>query len=299
MKHVNTDVFLNHYLSRRITTDAQAVVRGLTPQEDIMQAACRMSRWIDPDRPRVLTPKQSQSVNQDPKIKMLLQQRDKIERKHSPEEYKKLQRSIRNERQALRYKLRARIRREYDKKQAKSDIERQLSGEKFAEKIKVDLGRSDYQTPQHQKLIESVMSLPGSSLSEEIKRRSSAIRAVAEYCQFEEGKISKNRSQIIRKSTKMQEAIDLDELALETAREELTRERRPLICFMCYGNEKLAIKDRTQRFTSSGNVTRHFRNRHLDKLEDGVSVNCEMCSIHLQGRMELQRHAFDVHGTVS
>jgi hypothetical protein len=63
MKHANTDVFLNYYLSRRITTDAQAVVRGLTPQEDIMQAACRRSRWIDPDRPRVLTPKQSQSVN--------------------------------------------------------------------------------------------------------------------------------------------------------------------------------------------------------------------------------------------
>ena len=95
MKHASTDVFLNHYLSRRITTDAQAVVRGLAPQEEIMQAACRMSRWIDPERPRFLTQEQSRSVDQHPRIRKLLRQQAKLKSKLLPD-YKELQRQICN-----------------------------------------------------------------------------------------------------------------------------------------------------------------------------------------------------------
>jgi transposase len=138
MKHASTDVFLNHYLSRRITTDAQAVVRGLAPQEEIMQAACRMSRWINPERPRFLTQEQSRSVDQHPRIRKLLRQQAKLKSKLLPD-YKELQRQIRNEKQQLRYALRNNIRQMYDKTQAESDIQRQLSGETFEEKVKIDL----------------------------------------------------------------------------------------------------------------------------------------------------------------
>ena len=77
MKHANTDVFLNHYLSRRITTDTQAVVRDFAPQAEIIRAACRMSHYIDPQRPRFLTPEQSHSVNQHPRIRKLIRQQEK------------------------------------------------------------------------------------------------------------------------------------------------------------------------------------------------------------------------------
>jgi hypothetical protein len=68
MRHADSKIFLNYYLSRRITADTQAIVRGIAPQDEMMRAACRMSRWIDPDRPRQLTPEQSASVNQNPRI---------------------------------------------------------------------------------------------------------------------------------------------------------------------------------------------------------------------------------------
>ncbi|KAJ5982414.1 hypothetical protein N7451_012514 [Penicillium sp. IBT 35674x] len=43
--------FLKSYLSRRISKNLPAIIRGLDPEEHIMRAACRMSRTIDPDRP--------------------------------------------------------------------------------------------------------------------------------------------------------------------------------------------------------------------------------------------------------
>ncbi|KAF2184210.1 hypothetical protein K469DRAFT_689528 [Zopfia rhizophila CBS 207.26] len=50
MQHADTRTFLRHYLSRRVTADTQAIIHGVAPQDDIMQAACRMSRWINPER---------------------------------------------------------------------------------------------------------------------------------------------------------------------------------------------------------------------------------------------------------
>jgi hypothetical protein len=63
MQHAKMRTFINHYLSRRVTVDTQAIVCGLDPQYAVMRAACRMSRWIDPDRPQELTKEQSLSVD--------------------------------------------------------------------------------------------------------------------------------------------------------------------------------------------------------------------------------------------
>jgi hypothetical protein len=86
MRHADSKIFLNRYLSRRITADTQAIVRGMAPQGEIMRAACRMSRWIDPDRPRHPTPEQSASENQNPWIQKLLRRQSKCKGKRSKEE---------------------------------------------------------------------------------------------------------------------------------------------------------------------------------------------------------------------
>ncbi|PZD23864.1 DUF3435 domain containing protein [Pyrenophora tritici-repentis] len=296
MKHANTDVFLNHYLSRRITTDTQAVVRGLAPQEEIMQAACRMSRWIDPERPRFLTDEQKQSVDQHPRIRRLLLQRAKLG-KLSPD-YKELQKKIRNEKQQLRYALRSRIRQDYDTTQAEKDIQRQLSGGTFKEKIKTDLRRCSERTQEHMKLIESIMSLPGSSLPEEIQRRSEAISAVAAYCHFEEGGMTRNHRVGPCVNYGSPETVNMDELTLKEAKEVFKKEKRPTICFICLGNEALTVRRRVYRFSSPGDLSKHFK-RHLTEFNDGTGEECNLCVVHLEDANHMQRHAFDKHGTVS
>jgi hypothetical protein len=40
-----------------------------------------MTRWIDPDRPQELTPKESLSVNKDPVVRRLVIEREKWKRR--------------------------------------------------------------------------------------------------------------------------------------------------------------------------------------------------------------------------
>ncbi len=289
MKHATTDVFLNHYLSRRITTDAQAVVRGLAPQEELMKAACRMSRWIDPERPRFLTPEQSQSVDRDPRIRKLLRQQEKLNSKRSSE-YKDLQRNIRNEKQRLRHALLKSTRQDYDRTRAEKDIRQQLSGGTFGEKIKTDLRRCSERTLPHRELIESIISLPGSCLEEEIRRRSTAIRRVAAYCHFEEGGTSRNHGP--------QETVDMDEVALKRAKDVFIKEKRPRVCFICLGNEALIVKKRVYEFSSPGDLTKHFK-RHLEGFNKSTGEQCNLCETHLEKKTDMQLHAYVRHGTCS
>ena len=81
MGHGDIRTFLRHYLPRRVTVDTAAVVRGLDPQTSIMRSACTMSRWIDPNRPWDLTAEQAESVNDDPLIQSLLNERIKLKQR--------------------------------------------------------------------------------------------------------------------------------------------------------------------------------------------------------------------------
>ena len=57
IQHASMWTFVDHCLLRRVTADTTAIIRGLKPQHALMQAACRISQWINPDRPQELTEK--------------------------------------------------------------------------------------------------------------------------------------------------------------------------------------------------------------------------------------------------
>lgn len=78
MHYSDTRTFLKHYLDRRIDKNLPTLIRGLNQDEDIIHAACRISRTIDPNRPQDLTTVQSSSVNQRPEILALVQRRDEL-----------------------------------------------------------------------------------------------------------------------------------------------------------------------------------------------------------------------------
>jgi hypothetical protein len=302
MKHADTSVFLNHYLSRRITTDTQAIVRGTAPQEDIMKAACRMSRSIDPNRPWRLTPEQSQSIDSNPQIQKLLRKREVLEGRNSErEQCIEITKQIRNKKQRLRNALLKHSRSKYDKEQAAKDIQFQLSGSTFSETIKADLERTPDRTPEHIRLIESIMSLPGSNLNAETKRRIAAINAVATYCRVEEGKTPKSRrtsNSDVFEAAKVRHDIDPQE-ELEAAKVAVCKEKRPRKCFMCIGNTRSPIQARIHTFSTPGDLSKHFRRKHLSKVGMNQKVKCMLCEFTLDGMEHLQQHAFVKHGTVS
>ena len=144
------------------------------------------------------------------------------------------------------------------------------------------------------------------TLKEEFARRNAAIDAVAAYCRFEEGgppwgrKLTKKASSLASLEVDPQVvAAKAEEQALRAAILLVFKEKRPLVCFVCLGRETLEFEKRVYRFASLGDLTKHFKRKHLSKIREGDKPRCEVCPMQLTHKMDYQRHAFFIHGTVS
>jgi hypothetical protein len=302
MGHASIGTFLKHYLSRRVTVDTQAVIRGIKPQDVLMRAACTMSRSIDRRRPRRLTSEQSESVNDHPTIITLCKRRTRMKRTlpnaTKDLKYQLLNRQINQERQRQRRALLQDIKRRWEYEQPVRDVERQLAGDQIEDDPEAS---SDTMLPIQKELAESVLSQPGTSIEEEFCRRNRAIRAVTLYCGIEEGGMkpleTKRGHQLThpRAETLSEKASE----ALEEAKVKVYKEPRPRICFLCLGNENLPVDERTYEFYSSGDLTRHFKRKHLQYVGSVEFLECKLCQVALEDKMHLQRHALEIHGTVS
>lgn len=309
MGHASISTFLNYYLSRRVNVDTQAVVRGLKPQQAVMHAACTMSRSIDPRRPQRLTPTQSASINDHISIRNLLERREKLKRSGRQvtrhEKYHNLNRRINQERQRERHKLLLQVREDWEFAQPVRDVENQLAGICAETEANTALQLHCSVAPEQRALIDSINAAPGTTIDEELRRRSDAIRAVSAYCSVEEGstylsrcpRLNHSNRSIGKQSGTSQPQTGLD--ALEAAKIAVYKDKRPLFCFKCVGNESLPLNDRIKLFSSSTDVTKHSKRKHLNHVRKDERPVCEICQITFHGRTHLQRHALDAHGTVS
>ncbi|KAF2105305.1 hypothetical protein BDV96DRAFT_608368 [Lophiotrema nucula] len=78
------------------------------------------------------------------------------------------------------------IQQKYNSEQPIRDINEQLS-RVFSHKVNATLRQRDDHSPEHKRLIETVLSLPAENEAEEYKRRNKAVAAVMCYCRVEEG----------------------------------------------------------------------------------------------------------------
>jgi hypothetical protein len=169
MQHAKIDTFIKHYLRRTVTADTRAIVSGYEPQRDLMRAACRMTRWIDPDRPQELTPEQSQSVNQDPDVRCLVAEREKWKRHFQgtvtqQPGYRIIGCAIFNTRQRLRAALLKHLQDWWDLEHPVDEIEWQLSGLKLSQDVKTTLDQNDEMLPLQNRLAETMMMLLGMTI---------------------------------------------------------------------------------------------------------------------------------------
>lgn len=329
MHHADTRTFLKFYLSRRISKNLPAIIRGLDPEEDIMRAACRMSRTIDPDRPQWLTTEQSTSVNRLPGIEALINQRDEIsyslerplsKHKGTPayENYRKLNRELIGAKKRAQDALLLQIQNKYDREQPMLEIKQQLSGIEPVESTRKSLKCSTEVPVPQQRLIKSLLTLPRATLEEEMARRTEAIDAVANYCRFEEGdtcRLPRNKRMEDRKPESQtfdersleskgeahasQSEISQPETPFESAFRSVMKDHRPLFCFICLGQQGLDIKKRVQKFHSHADVTKHIKRKHLKMLVSSTIITCNVCDEKFSEPMYFQRHAFDLHKTLT
>jgi hypothetical protein len=302
MGHASIGTFLKHYLSRRITVDTQAVTRGIKPQDALMRAACTMSRSIDPRRPRRLTPDQSVSVIDHPKVRSLLDKRERLKHKlrnaTKHPKYKDLTRQINQEKQRQRNMLLQDVKERWEYEQPVRDVERQLAGYT----VEGDPEASDdTMLPAQKELADSVLSQPGTTIEEELSRRNRAILAVTLYCSLEEGgmKATRTKQSSTNSSPAAKKRSEYRSEVLEAAKVSVYKEERPKVCFICLGNEQLPTDVRTHPFHTSGDLSKHVKRKHLQHIKEGDLLNCELCQVPLESKAHFQRHALDIHGTVS
>jgi Protein of unknown function (DUF3435) len=313
LQHASIDTFIKHYLPRR-SGDIRAIVSGFEPQKDLMRAASRMTRWIDPGRPHTLTIEQSQSVDNDPRLRQLLALRAKWIHRYKGAAtkqpgYQSLSRAIVNLRQRLRATLLKRLRDKWDTEHPVDEVELQLAGLKFYDDSGTSVPIIDEMPPMQKRLAETVMTLPGTTVVEEFCRRNAAIDAVAAYCDFQEGGAvampcgrpsTRKASPMPSKETNPQlAAAKAEKQALSNAMLLVFTEKRTTTCFLCLGEQSLPFEKRTYKFASPGDLTKHFKRKHLANIKEGDQLECKVCQMGLEHKMHLQNHAERIHGTVS
>ena len=171
----------------------------------------------------------------------------------------------------------------------------QLSGLKFTEEVKSTLQSTDEMPSPQKRLVETVLTLPGTTLEEELARRNAAIDAVAAYCKFEEGGSPRGRKPTKKASLLASPDADpqvmaakAEEQALRAAMLSVFEEKRPLRCFRCLGRKNLDFKKRVYEFASPGDLTKHFKRKHLSKIQEGDKPWCEVCPMQLNDKEHLR-----------
>ncbi|KAL5312889.1 hypothetical protein ACEPPN_019315 [Leptodophora sp. 'Broadleaf-Isolate-01'] len=133
--------------------------------------------------------------------------------------------------------------------------------------------------PLQKRLAETVMTLPGTTIEEEFRRRNAAINAVAAYCHFQEGGATtrprarpstRRASPTPSKETNPQlVAAEAEKQALSDAMLLVFIEERTTTCFLYLGEQSLPFERRTYKFASPGDLTKHFKRKHLAHVREG------------------------------
>lgn len=323
LQHANINPFVQHY-SVGIHVNAQAIVHGLPQEKRLMRFSSLMSRSIDPRRPYKPTEEDINVISMLPRVCALqdLIQKQKQARDNcvgkpkkygrADEKYRNALRELRNEKQRQRNRrVRENLER-YKNEQSVIDSERQLAGKVVDEDVIGALQRTGYMTPQHMMLIDTILTIPGTTVEAEYQRRIAAINAVVAFCDVEEGapiRPLQSRKRLAAEAmipvqAKKQDLSQEGEgvVALRQAIGSVhivSQNERPLICFLCVGNPSLAMKKRTWKYKTPGSLTRHFQRKRVRlSWPEGSSVRCEVCNTDLEHQNHLLNHAESKHGTV-
>ncbi|KAK0612279.1 hypothetical protein B0T17DRAFT_401349 [Bombardia bombarda] len=141
------------------------------------------------------------------------------------------------------------------------------------------------------------------------RRRDAAINAIVAYCAVVEGlaacRTNSSTTNVVQQSVIKDDPPTGSRLHVAAMSVFITKdEDRPGRCFLCVGEAlRLELDDPCidkliHVFYMSGDLTKHFRRRHLSNLREDDKLQCRVCVMPLDNKMHLQNHARRIHGTV-
>lgn len=253
-----------------------------------------------------MTAEQVASVNTDPRIRKLAEQVKRVPLRSK--ERQDAVRALRKEKQRLKRALLERIKDAWTDEQAVEDIQGQLQGLKLSKSITVDTACPP-QRPAQKRLVDALTAPADNSLEGYYRRRDNLIDAIVAYCSVVEGRTARRTNvSTTKKPTPSSCSSPPEDSRLEIAM--LTvfvsgEKERPRRCFLCTGaalslepNDP-QLEELIHKFYTLGDLLKHFRRRHLNHLSHDASPRCGACDLDLTCKIHLQRHAMEVHSTVS
>ncbi|KAH7111302.1 hypothetical protein B0J11DRAFT_543455 [Dendryphion nanum] len=159
--------------------------------------------------------------------------------------------------------------------------------------------------PEQKELVEATHTPSGQTLEAKIRCRNRVICVVITYCGIGEGRVLPSRDKrshgriAVSGKGRDDHGPDPVTVALEAAKVLVYKEKGPTKCFVCLGDESLPAEQRLQSFSTSTDLSKHFKRRHLKYVGEAELFTCRLCLICLDGKMHVQRHAIEIYGTVS
>jgi hypothetical protein len=63
------------------------------------------------------------------------------------------------------------------------------------------------------------------------------------------------------------------------------KEKRLKVCFLCLGNKGLLLAQRIHLFSTLGNLSKHFRRKHLKHIKSKKGLTYNLCKVSLLDKM--------------
>ncbi|KAH7163708.1 hypothetical protein DER46DRAFT_310712 [Fusarium sp. MPI-SDFR-AT-0072] len=151
------------------------------------------------------------------------------------------------------------------------------------------------------------------TIESEYRRRNNAILSVMSYCSVQESPLppmTRYKAIDTKKDFNLHDNVtrDTESSALGDAITSVfvkSRAERSRRCFLCVGRATTlqppdpAIHGLIKPFYSPGDLSRHFKRRHLSNLQPNEKLHCRLCDETLDHKINLQNHGETVHGVVS
>ena len=329
MNHTNSAIFHRNYLSRMIRYHTQATYRGTKPRTELIQAANRMSRLIDPRRPKGPTEEQKASLRQEAEIQALCHNWDQLyhrirtskfkflcRAKGQPihNEYQEAKRAVERLIKARERALKKQVQAEYDAIAPVNDIQAQLEGNtESIDQTVSTFGPVRYAFVERARVAQAFFDPPSAFNAEgDVNWRVSIVNDLMSLCPLQEGRFRKasrkRKSRIIECDSEDVDAeCTLNAVTSKSSKSESEFEPQvrhlfPLKCkqyqcLYCLGNCTLPLEERLHNLGSKFSLRRHFDRCHTFRPGEPCPFPHSECAvITLNSMMHFKNHAAKIHG---
>ena len=322
MDHTNSAIFQRNYLSRMIRYDIQAVYGGTAPRTELIQAANRMSRRIDPRRPKELTEAQSASIRQEEEIQELRGRRDELfqrirhqftfiyraEGQAIYDQYEEAKRAVDRKIKARERELMKEIQKEYYTIAPVQDMRAQLEGDvELLSPILCTSRRVRYAFVERSRIAKAFFDpLSTCGAKDDMDWRISIVDDMVSLCIRQEGVFRKAR-RTRRIQARERDSDDDAERPLKAVKFESESDSsipylfpvrcKPYQCLYCLGDTDLPLEERLHSLGSKYSLQRHFDRRHPFRPREPCPFpHPECAAFTLDSVMHFKNHAATVHG---